>query len=513
MFNHRKKKVSGRGAKVCVVLGAQWGDEGKGKLVDVLAGDVDIVARYNGGANAGHTLEVDGKKYAFHLLPCGMLHKDCLNVIGNGVVAHLPTLFEEIEQLIDADDTSINKNEKLAKILKQLVISDRAHVLLDSHRAIDGLLEMEKQSDIKNSKGAIGTTKRGIGPCYASKANRNGIRFCDLMDGTIVEKLRAIRNFQQKHYPGVSAPLSENIDGEEPPIKKSSSQKQTNIDDKELAQLRIFRDHLRAHGCVKDTVTLIHEALDKGKKLLAEGANAALLDPDFGTYPYVTSSATTIGGVCTGLSVPPHSIECIVGVVKAYTTRVGAGPFPTELDLDSDSGNHLSSIGHEYGTTTGRKRRCGWLDCALLRYSQAINGYDSVCLTKLDVLTGITKIKLGINYVLRQPPPTSPLGSSTTIPTIPATTAWAAAQQFDQDGGKLPPIFMPASLIDLAAVDVEYLELDGWNEDITSCTSFYDLPKAAQKYIRAIEHYGNLTISWVGTGPGRENIFMMPNIL
>ena len=425
---------------------------GKGKLVDVLAAGVDIVARFNGGANAGHTLEVDGTKYAFHLLPCGMLHPRCMNVIGNGVVAHLPTLFQELKQL-DSDDA-----------LSRLVISDRAHVVLDSHQSIDGMLEVEKEQEKKG--GELGTTKRGIGPCYASKMNRNGVRFCDLKDGSFFQKLGAMRNFQSKHYPGASSLLAK--------------------DDAEWIALEAFAKKLLAKNVVKDTVVLIDAALKNGKKILAEGANAALLDPDFGTYPYVTSSTTTAGGVCTGLGVPPPKVDCIIGVVKAYTTRVGAGPFPTELSLSEGPGKHLSDVGCEYGTTTGRKRRCGWLDCALLRYSHAINGYTSVCLTKLDVLTGIDKLKVAIRY-------SNTNGSDTA---------------YDAES-----VYFPASLNDLANVHVDYVELDGWHDDITNCTSFDALPLPAQRYIRAIEHYAGVTISWVGVGPGRRDIFTMPGVI
>lgn len=449
-YRARCKDLTGRRAQVCVVLGSQWGDEGKGKLVDVLAGGVDIVARFNGGANAGHTIEVDGRKFAFHLLPCGILHKHCLNVIGNGVVAHLPTLFDELDALGDPS------------ALSRLAISTRAHVLLDSHRKIDGMLEDEK-SVAKSGSGALGTTKRGIGPCYASKANRNGLRMCDVAssDDKLVARLGELCAFQARHYAGVSAwPLA--------------------TDDPELNALRTYREKLVAAGCIRDTVTLVCEALAAGKKLLAEGANAALLDPDFGTYPYVTSSNTTVGGVCTGLGVPPRQIECVLGVVKAYTTRVGSGPFPTELDLNQGPGEHLSTVGHEYGTTTGRKRRCGWLDTALLRYSNAINGYDAICLTKLDVLTGMAKIKIGTEYLV--------------------------------DGRPLPSVHMPASLDDLAKVSVTYVELDGWNDDISKCTNFYQLPQQAQAYIRAVERYSGLTVSWVGVGPGRGDIFVMPGL-
>ena len=264
-LRRKQKDVTGRhDARVIVVLGAQWGDEGKGKLVDVLAGRADVVARFNGGANAGHSLVVDGKTYAFHLLPCGMLRADCENVVGNGVVVHLPTLFEELRQLDDGTDAS----------LERLVVSSRAHVLLDAHRVIDGMIEDEKRG---RSTGSLGTTKRGVGPAYASKMNRNGLRFCDLVgpDDVLVERLGALRAFQHAHYRGCVPPTLE-------------------ADDEELGKLRQFRDRLVAKNVVRDTVTLLRDRIAANRTILAEGANAALLDADFGTYPYVTSSSTTL---------------------------------------------------------------------------------------------------------------------------------------------------------------------------------------------------------------------------
>ncbi|KAJ1446969.1 Adenylosuccinate synthetase [Pelagophyceae sp. CCMP2097] len=436
-----KKDLSGAESQVTVILGAQWGDEGKGKLVDLLAGNVQIVARFNGGANAGHTLEVDGKKFAFHLLPCGMLRKGCKNVIGNGVVVHLPSLLSELASLEDP------------AALGRLVISSRAHVLLDSHQRIDGDLEAEKEGK------ALGTTKRGIGPCYASKANRNGLRFADLVGdpAALVAKLDALRKFQSIHYVGASTwPVTE--------------------DDAELVALRAATEILR--GCVVDTVTYVHDALDRGERVLAEGANAALLDPDFGTYPFVTSSSTTAGGVCTGLGVAPRRVDCVVGVVKAYLTRVGAGPFPTEL-FDKD-GEFLQVQGREFGTTTGRTRRCGWLDAQMVRYSDALNGYSSINLTKLDVLTGLAKLKIATAYVV--------------------------------DGARLPKRYMPADLDELAKVTVEYQEYPGWVEDISKVSRFEDLPANAQGYIRAIEEHCGVPVSWVGTGPGRDDMFLMPGL-
>ena len=231
---------------------------------------------------------------------------------------------------------------------------------------------------------------------------------------------------------------------------------------------------------MRDTVTLLRDRIAANRTILAEGANAALLDADFGTYPYVTSSSTTVGGVCTGLGVPPSQVDCVIGVVKAYTTRVGAGPFPTELGLDAGAGRHLSSVGHEYGTTTGRKRRCGWLDVPLLRYSHAVNGYDSINLTKLDVLTGLDALKIGVEYAI--------------------------------DGEVLPRGYMPASLDELARVDVRYVELPGWTEDLSLCRAFADLPANARRYVRAVEEALGGRISWVGVGPGRDDMFVMPGV-
>ena len=281
-LRRKQKDVTGRhDARVIVVLGAQWGDEGKGKLVDVLAGRADVVARFNGGANAGHSLVVDGKTYAFHLLPCGMLRADCENVIGNGVVVHLPTLFEELRQLDDGTDAS----------LERLVVSSRAHVLLDAHRVIDGMIEDEKRG---RSTGSLGTTKRGVGPAYASKMNRNGLRFCDLVgpDDVLVERLGALRAFQHAHYRGCVPPTLE-------------------ADDEELGKLRQFRDRLVAKNVVRDTVTLLRDRIAANRTILAEGANAALLDADFGTYPYVTSSSTTVSRP-PSVAVPPVRVTTLI---------------------------------------------------------------------------------------------------------------------------------------------------------------------------------------------------------
>ncbi len=422
-------------AQLATVLGAQWGDEGKGKLVDILAKQFDIVARFNGGANAGHTLVVGGKKFPFHLLPCGMLYEDKLNVIGNGVVLDLGVLKKELQQLWDAGhDTS-----------SRLVISDRAHIVLNIHKLTDGILET--RADTTGT--AIGTTRRGIGPTYSSKAKRDGLRVGDLVgDWSIFEaRYRALVTSLQAMY-GL-----ESYDAEG-----------------ELAELKAHADLIRPW--VRDTVTLLNTEYAAGKRILAEGANACLLDMDFGTYPYVTSSSTTVGGVATGLGLAPTKLGSVIGVVKAYTTRVGAGPFPTELT--DANGEQLGSVGREFGTTTGRSRRCGWLDIPVLRYSNFINGYSSVNVTKLDVLSGFKEVKIGTHYTVA--------------------------------GKRLPLGHMPSTIADLAKVEVEYETLPGWMCDISKATSFAELPENAQKYVRRIEELMGVPVSYIGVGPGREEM-------
>jgi adenylosuccinate synthase len=424
-----------------VVLGAQWGDEGKGKLVDILAQHSDLCVRFNGGANAGHTLVVEGKKYAFHLLPCGMINKHCMNLIGNGVVVHIPTMMKELEKLKDFDPDALSR----------VFISSRAHVLFDSHQMVDGMLEAEKDGK------ALGTTKRGIGPCYASKATRNGIRFADLLnEDTLEEKIYDLIKYQKLHY------ASALVDTDIP---------------REVKRYKEYGRMLRNQ--IVDGVSYLHSEIDLGKKILIEGANAALLDIDFGTYPFVTSSSTSVGGVCTGLGVAPRTVDCTIGVVKAYTTRVGNGPFPTELE--DEVGTHLRAIGHEFGTTTGRPRRCGWIDVPMIRYSHRINGYDSLNITKLDVMTGLPNIKVCTHYRI---------------------------------GDRiLPDGYMPASIEQLKEVEPVYMTLPGWTEDISKCESFEDLPPNARRYLLKLEQLTGVPITWVGVGPGRESMFLMPAFL
>jgi adenylosuccinate synthase len=501
----KTSKLTGESSKFCVVLGAQWGDEGKGKLVDILAQGAQLCARFNGGANAGHTLIVEGKKYAFHLLPCGIINKSCKNLIGNGVVVHLPTLMKELEALKEFDHRAIER----------VFISTRAHILFDSHQIIDGILEAEQGTN------SIGTTKRGIGPCYSAKAIRNGLRFGDLLHFDQFEaKLRTLIEWSQKRFGAPrdrDSPEQTNLRtclreyntkrAFDPAEEKKGGV--SNIEE-EIERYRKFSEMLRTQ--IVDSVTLIHEDIARGYKVLVEGANAALLDIDFGTFPFVTSSNTTIGGVCTGLGVPPKMIDTVIGVVKAYTTRVGHGPFPTELqnemqnledyyeeyvgpDIDvtrkgHSAGNYvlkpgtrvkvgemLQEVGHEYGTTTGRRRRCGWLDIALVKYSAMINGFESINITKLDVLTGLKTIRIAIAYRNRQ---------MTEV--------------------RLPRGYFPSHLEDLKEVVCEYETLEGWSEDISKCKSWEELPKNARTYCLRIQELLDIPVSWVVVGPDRASM-------
>jgi len=427
--------------KVTCVLGAQWGDEGKGKLVDILAQKYNVVARFNGGANAGHTVVVKGQKFALHLIPCGILIPNVLNIIGNGTVVHVPTLLGELENL---EHHGIRYDSRIK-------ISKRAHLLFDFHRLIDGA-----QESFRGSK-KIGTTKRGIGPCYANKMNRNGLRFVDLLHwNTFEEKYLNLVEMLKRSYP------------------------KTLINYEEQKELALYKETYlpKIRDMITDTVVLLRKCMTNGKRILAEGANAGMLDIDFGTYPAVTSSNTTCGGVATGLGIPIRKVDSCVGVVKAYTTRVGNGPFPTELVAGDEIGDRLCSVGHEYGTTTGRRRRCGWLDIPLLQFTNTINGYGAINITKLDVLNTIEKLRIGIAYKI---------GDRTL------------------EYGE-----MPSSLEVLSQVQVVYEDHLGWMEDISNCQSFSDLPKNAISYIRRIEELLGVPVAWVGVGPGRSDMITVP---
>lgn len=425
--------------RVKVVLGAQWGDEGKGKLVDLLAEHADVVARCQGGNNAGHTVVVDGKAYDFHLLPSGIIWPDCISIIGSGVVVHIPDLFDELEK---------NEAKGLTGWETRLKISDRAHLVFDFHQAVDGLQENERSE----GKGKLGTTKKGIGPTYSSKMNRNGVRMSDLVGDfdSFATKFGKLADCYSARFKSLA-------------VDKPA----------ELERYRVFAERIRP--MVVETVSYLHGLIQEGKSVLVEGANAAMLDIDFGTYPYVTSSNCCIGGVLTGLGLPPRFIGDVFGVVKAYTTRVGDGPFPTEQL--NDIGAYLQKTGHEFGVTTGRPRRCGWLDIPMLRYTNQVNGYTAIALTKLDILDDLSEIKLGINYV---------------------------------KNGEILHHY-PSSEQGFDGVTVEYLTMPGWKSSIVKCKTFDSLPKEARDYVIKIEELLHVPVKWIGVGQSRDAVIERSN--
>ena len=420
-----------------VVLGSQWGDEGKGKLVDLLCDDIDVCARCQGGNNAGHTIVVGKVKYDFHILPSGLVNPKCQNLVGSGVVIHVPSFFAELENL----------EAKGLDCRDRLFVSSRAHLVFDFHQRTDKL----KEAELSTNKKSIGTTGKGIGPTYSTKASRSGIRVHHLVN----PDPEAWEEFKTRYLRLVESRQKRYGEFEYDPKE-------------ELARFEKYRETLRPF--VVDSVNFMHEAIAANKKILVEGANALMLDIDFGTYPYVTSSSTGIGGVLTGLGIPPRTIRNVYGVVKAYTTRVGEGPFPTE-QLNK-VGETLQDVGAEYGVTTGRKRRCGWLDLVVLKYSNLINGYTSLNITKLDVLDKFKEIEVGVAYKLN---------------------------------GKELPSF-PEDLIDLAKVEVVYKKFPGWEQDITGIKKYEDLPENAKNYLKFIEDYLQVPIQWVGTGPARDSM-------
>ncbi|CDW52209.1 adenylosuccinate synthetase [Trichuris trichiura] len=443
---------------VSIVLGSQWGDEGKGKVVDLLAAKADIVARCQGGHNAGHTVATGERVYDFHIVPSGIVHQNCVALIGNGTVIHLPSFFSELEK---------NSITKMKDWQRRLIISERAHIVFDFHQVIDGLREQD-------SAGVrIGTTGRGIGPTYANKSWRNGLRIADLIDNFDDFRQKFVRLVQltKVQFPSLDVCV-----------------------ESELQKYKKYAEKLTSLGLVRNTVRYLHDALSgpTPKNVLVEGANGTLLDIDFGTYPYVTSSNCSVGGVLTGLGISPQRVSDIIGIVKAYETRVGDGPFPTELNdviqliitpkdkswFLQETGKKLREIGHEYGVTTGRPRRCGWLDIFLLKYSNAVNGFTKLALTKLDVLDTFEEIKIGVNYKL----------NNTVIQDPPA-----CASKFAQ-------------------VEVVYEVLPGWKESIQNVTEFDHLPLNAQKYVQRIEELVGVPILWIGTGKERNSVIQRDNI-
>lgn len=414
-----------------VVIGTQWGDEGKGKYIDMLAADSDLVVRFSGGNNAGHTIVADGVKYALHLIPSGILHKGKTCIIGNGVVIDPAVLLKEIQGL----------NEKGIDTDK-LLISDRAHVIMPYHKELDELQEKSRGS------ASLGTTKRGIGPAYMDKTERCGIRICDLIDEEIfAEKVRAnvqIKNLMiEKVYGG------KGLDAEAI-----------------IAEYSEYAKKIKKY--VTDANDVIFNAMDEGKNVLFEGAQATFLDLDFGTYPYVTSSNPVAGGVCTGAGIGPVFINEVYGVLKAYTSRVGAGPFPTEQD--NEIGNTIRELGWEYGTTTGRPRRCGWLDAVMIKYAARVNGLTALAINHVDTIGKLEKIKLCVAY--------------------------------RKDGKEIT--HFPASLKELAKCEPIYEEFDGWKEDISGVRKFEDLPENTKKYIRRIESLVGVKVKLLGVGKDRE---------
>jgi len=419
-----------------IIVGAQWGDEAKGKITDLLAQEADVVARYNGGDNAGHTIAHQGRTFKLHLVPSGILHPRCRLCIGNGVVVNPQLLLDEMAELTRAGiDVSPQR----------LKLSDRAHLIMPYHRALDGAAERARGDS------RIGTTQRGIGPVYADKAARSGLRAGDMLEPDFAPRVREAVAAQNK--------VLEKVYGQSP------------LSPEEIAaQYAAYAERLRPR--IADTSLLIHQALEAGQEVLAEGAQGTLLDLDQGTYPYVTSSSSIAGGAFTGLGIGPGYRTQVVGVAKAYTTRVGAGPFPTELT--GPLGDQIRGTGDqpwdEYGTTTGRPRRCGWLDLVILRYAARINGLTELAMTKLDVLSSFHRIPICVAYEL--------------------------------DGHRLEEF--PSRTTDLARCRPIYEELEGWERDIKAVGTWEDLPLEARAYVEFIEERVGVPVALISVGPERE---------
>ena len=415
---------------VSIIVGGQWGDEGKGKIVDLLGENFDIVARYQGGANAGHTVEIGSKKYILHLIPSGILRDNVICVIGNGVVIEPAALIEEMNVLHGFG----------IEVKGRLLISRNAHVIMPYHKVLDAAKE-------KGSK-KIGTTGRGIGPCYVDKVGREGIRMQDFLDVDIL-KQKIIQYTAEKNKI-----LTQIFNAE--PLNTSEV----------ITAFLGYREILLEY--ITDTVAYLNNEITAGKSVLLEGAQGTFLDIDHGTYPYVTSSNSTSGGACTGSGIPPVKISSVVGILKAYTTRVGEGPFPTELL--NETGEHLRQIGGEFGATTGRPRRCGWFDVPMVQYSAMVNGLTEAVITKLDVLSAFPEIPVCVGYSLH---------------------------------GK-PIDFFPTDVEQLAKIVPHYENLSGWNTDITGCGTYEDLPVEAKAYLDFISKKTGIKISHISVGPKRN---------
>ncbi len=415
-----------------VVVGTQWGDEGKGKFTDLFAKEMQLVVRYQGGHNAGHTLVVDGETTALQLIPSGILYPHITPVIGNGVVVDPRVLIEEVDKL-----------ERKGIDCSRLRVSGNAHLILPYHQELDVVFERHL------GENKLGTTKRGIGPAYADKAFRTGIRVQDLLDPKIFrQKLDVVLHEKGPLLAKVYNRLAPDADA---------------IADKYLNE---YLPRIEPYIC--DAIDLVHEALEAGQQVLLEGAQATFLDLDHGTYPFVTSSNPTAGGACTGAGIGPRHIDRVVGIAKAYTTRVGSGPFPAELF--DEVGDHFVDVGHEYGTNTGRRRRTGWFDAVMLRHAARLNSLSDLALTKLDILDALETVKICVAYEIE----------GRRVETMP---------YHQTDFHKARPI---------------YEELPGWQTDISECTEPGDLPQAAQDYVRAIERYVGVPVSVIGVGPGRR---------
>jgi len=415
-----------------VLIGAQWGDEGKGKVIDVLTKEVDVVVRYQGGNNAGHTVKIGDEKYVLHLIPSGILHPGKMCVIGNGVVVDPLALVKEMDEL----------EGKGMKMSGQLFISDRAHIVFPYHRELDAGREAKMQTDQK-----IGTTKRGIGPSYSDKMSRHGLRMADMLDPV---------------FPGL---LGQRIDEANTVIRALGG---TPVDKAQtLAEYTAVAKRLAPH--IADTVSLLNKAVDSKKSVLFEGAQGTMLDIDFGTYPFVTSSSATAGGACTGTGVAPHRIDRVVGVIKAYTTRVGEGPFPTELK--DETGKLIAKEGNEFGATTGRPRRCGWFDAVVARYAVTINGIDYLALMKLDVLDSLKSIKICTAY--------------------------------ECDGRKYTTV--PANIRILEKCRPVYEEMPGWGVSTKEITRYEDLPAATKAYVSRLCELAGAKLGILSVGPKRDS--------
>ncbi len=424
--------------KIDVLLGLQWGDEGKGKIVDVLTPKYDIIARFQGGPNAGHTIEFDNKKFVLHTIPSGIFNPDTINVIGNGVIIDPFILKKEIDRL----------NESDIGVSENLLVSRKAHLIIPTHRLLDAVYEEAKGKD------KIGSTLKGIGPCYTDKVSRNGLRVGDIEQNNFKERYN---NAKQRHIRIIEQYNSEyeniKIDGQ------------------------VFADYERSwHEALKTLDSLkkinseyyLNQQLDAGKKILAEGAQGTLLDIDFGSYPFVTSSNTTTAGVCTGLGIAPKNIGKVFGIFKAYCTRVGSGPFPTEL-FDND-GEILRKVGNEFGSTTGRPRRCGWLDLPALKYSIMLNGVTELMMMKADVMNQFKKIKIATGYTYNNI-------ETSELP-------------FDDNDGNVKPL---------------YTEVNGWGSDISIASTYYDFPCDLKNYVKYIEDAVGVPIKLVSFGPDRKD--------